>query len=126
MKKHFKTIAIALLATVSTLSTFAADRNPDKEKGFDVGMYFDHHSGKIKTFVEKEAGQNLQISFQDDQGNELQRTQMSKKEIKGKVYFDVNNLPNGTYQVKVTQGNKETVQTIHISRPKPVQVVEFL
>lgn len=126
MKKHFKTIAIALLATVSTLSTFAADRNPDKEKGFDVGMYFDYNSGKIKTFVEKEAGQSLEISFQDEKGTELQRTHMSKKEVKGKVYFDVNDLPSGTYQVKVTFGDKETTQTIHISRSEPVQVVEFM
>ncbi|KPM48239.1 hypothetical protein [Jiulongibacter sediminis] len=126
MRKQVKTIALALLAAMA-FSTGYANETVETEgpKTYEVGMYFDHNSGLIKTFIEKEAGNSLTISFEDEKGNVLESTSVKKKEEKGMIAFDVNALPDGTYQLKLNDGQNKSVHSLEISRPKPVQVVKF-
>lgn len=125
MKKQVKTIALALLATMAFSTGFARETPNAGPKAYEVGMYFDHNHGLIKTFIEKEAGKSLIISFEDDKGNVLESTMVRKKEEKGLITFDVNALPDGTYQLKLNDGETKSVHTMEISRPEPVQTVRF-
>ncbi|MGR3811090.1 hypothetical protein [Jiulongibacter sp. NS-SX5] len=126
MKKQVKTIAIALLAAMTISTGFAKEHeDPKKVKSFDVGMYFDHHNGIIKTFVEKDSNTKLRISFQDENGVELGFTTVDKKTEKGMIPFNVNNLPSGSYQMEVSNGTESTIHELEISRPDPVQQVTF-
>lgn len=125
MKKQIKTIALALLATMAFTTGFAHENDVKEPQGYEVGMYFDKTSGRIKTFIEKDNGKMLVISFQDEQGNELESTTVGKKESKGMVAFDVNALPSGTYQMKISSGGEESVHVVDIARPQPTQTVTF-
>lgn len=125
MKKQVKTIALALLATMAFSTGFARETPNNGPKTYEVGMYYDHNSGKIKTFIEKEAGKNLFISFEDEKGKVLESISVNKKEQKGMIAFDVNALPDGTYQLRLDDGQNKSVHTMEISRPEPVQTVKF-
>ncbi len=125
MKKHLKTIAIALISTMAVATGYANETKPTEPASFNVGMYFDKHSGNIKTFIEKQAGKFLLISFQDEHGNELESTIVGKKREKGMIAFNVKELPNGTYQMKISSGKEQSVHVLDIQRPTPDQTVSF-
>jgi hypothetical protein len=126
MKKLIKTIALTLFASSLSLSSIA---NPDlrtiKEKSFEVGMYYDSSSGTIKTFIEKQKGVRLKVIFQDKNGVELSHAYANKNSKVIKIYFDINTLPNGMYNIKVTNGLDETNRSGEISQPKPTKKVKF-
>ncbi|AWV99497.1 hypothetical protein [Arcticibacterium luteifluviistationis] len=127
MKKQFKTIALALFATTLSFAALANTENPkaEKAKTFDVGMYYNYNTGTIKTFFEKQKGDYLQITFLDNEGNELSQSFLTKKQETGRVNFDINTLPNGTYKIKVSNGKEEIIQPVNISQPSPVKIVKF-
>ncbi|AWV99498.1 hypothetical protein [Arcticibacterium luteifluviistationis] len=127
MKKQFKTIALALFATTLSFAALANTENPNAEKAktFDVGMYYDYNSGTIKTFIEKQKGDQLHVTFLNDEGEELSGSYLNKKMDSGRVYFDINSLPTGTYSIKVSNGREEIIKPVDISQPSPVTVVKF-
>jgi hypothetical protein len=126
MKKLIKTIALTLIAGSLSLSSFAnPNLHTDKEKHFEVGMYYDYSSGTIKTFIEKQKGERLKVTFKDEYGNEISHAYTNKNDEVSKVYFDINTLPNGTYFIKVTNGQDEAIRSIEVSQPKPAKKVKF-
>ncbi|WP_341226753.1 hypothetical protein [uncultured Arcticibacterium sp.] len=127
MKKQFKTIALALFATTLSFAALANTENPEsgKAKTFEVGMYYDYNTGTIKTFFEKQKGDQLEITFEDKYGKELAQSFLTKKQESGRVNFDINTLPNGMYNIKVSNGKEETLHPIDISQPTPKTVVKF-
>lgn len=127
MKKQFKTIALVLFATTLSFAALANTENPNPEKAktFEVGMYYNYNTGTIKTFFEKQKGDYLQVTFLDNEGNELSESFLTKKQESGRINFDINTLPNGTYNIKVSNGKEETMHPVNISQPSPVKVVKF-
>ncbi|MCR9064164.1 MAG: hypothetical protein NXI00_09370 [Cytophagales bacterium] len=126
MKTLVKTIALVLLSSSLTLSAFAKDiKKPKEEKSFEVAMYFDHHSGTIKTFFEKEKGSQLELVFMNKDEQELSRAFANKKCEKGRVFFDINALPNGTYTIKASSGKEVSLHTLKITQPELPKKVKF-
>jgi spermidine/putrescine-binding protein len=126
MKKLFKTIALALVASSLSVSAMAAGNlEPEKEKSFQVGMYYDYNHGLIKTFFEKEKGDQLEVTFLDKNGEELSKAYVNKKSEVARLSFDVNNLPSGTYSIKVSNGDEEIIRPVEISKMRPAKIVSF-
>ena len=127
MKNQFKTIALALFATTLSFAALANTENPNPEKAktFEVGMYYNYNTGTIKAFFEKQKGDYLQVTFLDNEGNELSESFLTKKQETGRINFDINTLPNGTYKIKVSNGKEEIIQPVNISQPSPMKIVKF-
>ncbi|WP_341226754.1 hypothetical protein [uncultured Arcticibacterium sp.] len=127
MKKQFKTIALALFTTTLSFAALANTENPNPEKAktFEVAMYYNYNTGTIKTFFEKQKGDYLQVTFLDNEGNKLSQSFLSKKRESGRINFDINTLPNGTYNIKVSNGKEEVMHPVNISQPSPVKTVKF-
>ena len=80
MKKLFKTIVVALFVSALSVSAMATTNlEPELEKTFQVGMYYDYNQGLIKTFFEKEKGDQLKVTFLDNNGDELSKAYVNKK-----------------------------------------------
>jgi spermidine/putrescine-binding protein len=126
MKNLFKTIALALVASSLSVSAMAAvNLEPENEKSFQVGMYYDYNQGFIKTFFEKQKGDQLKVTFLDENGHELSKAYINKKSEVARLSFDVNTLPCGTYSIKVSNGEEEIIRPVEISKPLPTKVVSF-
>jgi hypothetical protein len=50
---------------------------------------------------------------------------VGKKREKGMIAFNVKELPNGTYQMKISSGKEQSVHVLDIQRPTPDQTVSF-
>jgi hypothetical protein len=113
MKKHFKTLAIALLSTTITTYSYANDGQTQTSKSFDVGAYFNKNKGTIKTIVEKTEGSRVKISLHDEKGNFLDSAVLGRNKKGGIVKFDVNALPEGKYKMKINSGDEVVIREIN-------------
>jgi len=126
MKKLFKTIVVALFVSALSVSAMATTNlEPELEKTFQVGMYYDYNQGLIKTFFEKEKGDQLKVTFLDNNGDELSKAYVNKKSEVASLSFDVNTLPSGTYSLEVSNGEEVIRRSVEISNPKSTKIVKF-
>jgi spermidine/putrescine-binding protein len=126
MKKLFKTIVVALFVSALSVSAMATTNlEPELEKTFQVGMYYDYNQGLIKTFFEKEKGDQLKVTFLDNNGDELSKAYVTKKSVVASLSFDVNTLPSGTYSLEVSNGEEVIRRSVEISNPKSTKIVKF-
>lgn len=116
MKKLLKIVAGLML-----VSSFALANNPNEKLGnveaktFKMAMYFDEASGIIKTFYEKDLGENLRIEILNKKGKVLTESFMGKKRNSARYNFDISNLDSGVYTLRVSLGDEVITKKISLS-----------
>ncbi|UBM57313.1 T9SS type A sorting domain-containing protein [Marinilongibacter aquaticus] len=122
-----KAIAMTLLAATISVASIAKPTDPIKtnEKAFDVGLYYDYTSGRIKAFFEKNKEDVLTVRLLDKEGQTISVNTLKNKSSVSKLYYDVNKLADGEYTLKVSDGETESVHKIEIKQPKPWEAVQF-
>ncbi len=125
MKTLIQPLLIALsfsLVTVTTsLASISATNRPTRPAvtvAYKTSMYA-NAEGKINIALDKETGGDVMIRLTNSEGNDCftQRVGKSKKVVR--LQLDVSSLPDGAYQVVITNGVDTTTHSLTLGAQKP-------
>ena len=93
-----------------------------------VGVYPTKEANKICLAVEKQPNAFAFVQLLSPAGEELYRAQLPKKGAKFNQVFDMNELQDGTYTLRVRQGKDSIVKSVQLqtTTPEPTTPVRFL
>lgn len=118
MKTSFKTLMCALVLG-STVAIAGPDKGTSKPTTFSTGMY-KTIQGKLSVNIEKNPLVPATVLIMNSKGEVLARETLSKKETKGVFRFDVSNLQDGQYQIKVVSRREVETKEFSISSDQTV------
>lgn len=123
MKTLITPLVIAFVVTVATFSASFANANPGKNPAtvatFQTSMYTTVE-GKLQISVEKEATGAVDIQFVNAQGKVLFTQRMTKRETIARLRLTVSDLPDGSYQVRITNNVDVTTHLVTLSTQQPI------
>lgn len=118
MKTLIKSFALALTLAATTVSATFADGTPAgrtaNAAAFKSGVYT-NAAGKLHVSLDKETGGKVTIRLKDNNGTILYNEQLGKNETTYRTRMDLSDLPDGTYELELTNGVETTRQTVTIS-----------
>ena len=118
MKALFTTLLIAL--TLTSFNTAQADTNkPKKAAAFQTGIHTTAE-GKLQVAVQKETTSAVLVRLLDEKGNAVFSQQISKRQDAVRLRLDISNLPDGVYQVAISNGVETTTKEVTLSTKQPV------
>ncbi|MBN8827070.1 MAG: hypothetical protein J0I82_33940 [Spirosoma sp.] len=122
MKTLIKSFAFALtLGIVTSAASFAETNpgtNPDKTASYQSAVYTTN-SGKISIALDKQKGSTADIKLTNHAGQVLYSYHLGKNENTYRSRLSVSELPDGEYQVAITNGREVTTHTVTVSTPQP-------
>ncbi|WP_080054103.1 PPC domain-containing protein [Spirosoma aerolatum] len=122
MKTLIKSFAFALtLGIVTSAATFAETNpgsNPDKTASYQSAVYTTN-SGKISIALDKQKGSTADIKLKNNNGQVLYSYHLGKNENTYRSRLSVNELPDGVYQVEISNGSEVTTHTVTVSTQQP-------
>lgn len=86
---------------------------------FMVGVYPKAQVGKICVAVEKKPNTVVTVELLAPTGDDLYLAHPPKKLAKFHQVFDLNELPDGIYTIRVSQGESVIVKTLQLQTPAP-------
>ncbi|GAB3776521.1 hypothetical protein GCM10028818_22290 [Spirosoma horti] len=123
MKALINPLVIAFSLTIATFSASFADTNsggrPATVASYKTGMYTTAE-GKLQIAVDKEATGAVDIQFVNAQGKVLFAQRMAKREKVARIRLTVSDLPDGSYQVRVTNNVEVTTHSVTLSTQQPM------
>ncbi|GAB3694416.1 hypothetical protein GCM10027592_15300 [Spirosoma flavus] len=127
MKTLVKSLALALTLGFVTVANTFADTNPgrraEKAATFKTGIYMTTN-GKLAIALDKEKGGYVDIVLKNADGKELYSQRLNRNESMYRSRLNLSELPNGTYQLEITNGVDTTRQTITIATQTPQRTIE--
>lgn len=123
MKTLIKSLALALtLGFVTSAATFA-NTNPGGRQtvvaSFKSAIYTTV-SGKLSIALDKEVGGAVDVQLKNKDGKVLYSQHLGKKESKYRRLLNVSELPDGDYQVEITNGVERSMHTVTIATQQSV------
>jgi hypothetical protein len=124
MKTLTKSLLVAFLMTLTSVSVTKADVylsfvHPKKPATFQSGMYTTTE-GKLRIALNKQTGGAVQVRIVNGAGAEVFNQQIGKNRQSVRLQLDVSNLPDGVYQVSITNGVDTTTQELTLATTQPV------
>ena len=119
MKTLSKSLLVAFLLTLTSVSVTKADVymsfvHPKKPVTFQSGMYTTNE-GKLRIALNKQTGGAVQIRITNQAGADVFSQQIGKNRQSARLLLDVRNLPDGVYQVSITNGAETTTQELTLA-----------
>ncbi|MGA0555853.1 T9SS type A sorting domain-containing protein [Larkinella sp. VNQ87] len=123
MKTLVNTLFVAFVLTFASFTVSNADIHkpagrPKKVAAFQTGMY-PTTSGKLQIMVEKQAGGPVEVRLTNPAGDVLFVQKVGKRQQSVRLSLDVRNLPDGVYQVAITNGDETKTQNVSLSTQQP-------
>ncbi|RYF69245.1 MAG: hypothetical protein EOO39_17940 [Cytophagaceae bacterium] len=122
MKALINPLVIALVLTISTVSASFADANPGRRPAqvasYKTGMYTTAE-GKLQIALDKDATGAVDIQLVNADGKVLFVQRVAKKETMARLRLTVSDLPDGSYQVRVSNGVDTTTHSVTLSTNQP-------
>lgn len=103
----------AALSTGSFSEAKPIDR-PTEAATYQAGVYVASDS-KLHVAVDKHAGGHVTLRLRDTKGALLYDDYLGKKAYKYRTKLNLENLPDGTYQLEVSNGVETKSQTVTIA-----------
>ena len=126
MKALFNTLLVAFALTAVSVNAAQADPNqPKKAAAFQSSMYT-NVAGKLQIAVQKETGGNVVVRLVDKAGKEVFVQQVGKRQQAARLSLDVSALPDGVYQVEISNGVETTTQALTLATQQPVAAPRFV
>ncbi len=121
MKTIIKSLFFAL--SVSVLTSFAAlgEGNPERPAtaaSFKSGVYTTTQ-GKLSIALDKQTGGTVDVRLKNSEGAIVYSKRLSKNESTCRMRLDMSELPDGAYQLEITNGVEMTKQNVTLSTKKP-------
>jgi len=111
---------IAALLQVHTSDTPSAS--------FEVGIYPVQHSSKLHVAVAKHHQKRLNLRLVNPKNEVVYQETVGKHQSKYQRKLDLSTLPDGVYQLQITDGQDTVVREVSLgtSKPEPVQSERFV
>ncbi|MGA0560359.1 hypothetical protein ACO2Q8_27090 [Larkinella sp. VNQ87] len=124
MKTILNVLLVVFTLTLACVSVSQADPHkpigrPKKVAAFQSGIYTTAE-GKLQIALDKENGGTVLVQLTDEAGNELFAQKFHKRRQVVRLRLDVRDLPDGVYQVVISNGQESTVQTFAINTRQSV------
>ena len=121
MKTLIKPLFVALSFAFATVVASPADANPIGRPAA-VATYksaiYTTAAGKLNIALDKQTGGSVDIRLKNADGTVLFSQHLGKNDQKYRTRLNLNELPDGQYQLEMTNGLETTHQTITLSTPK--------
>ncbi|GAB3773052.1 hypothetical protein GCM10028818_14020 [Spirosoma horti] len=122
MKALINPLVIAFSLTIATFQASFADANPGGRPAtvasYKTGMYTTA-AGKLQVAVDKEATGAVDIQLVNADGKVLFAQRVAKKETVARLRLTLTDLPDGVYQVRVSNGVDVTTHSVTLSTNQP-------
>jgi hypothetical protein len=118
IKPLFVVIALVLSTSYASLAQSASNSQP---AAFQSGI-FTNQAGKLQVALDKPSGHVLQISLAGTDGRAVFAQRVGKKQTAVRLLLDVSSLPDGAYQLVITDGKEIAQHTITLETQKPQDV----
>ncbi|ADB40753.1 hypothetical protein [Spirosoma linguale] len=122
MKTLIKSFALALsFAVVTSAATFSEAKpigRPTHVASYQSAMYTSV-DGKLNIALDKQTGGAVDILMKGADGKVLFTQRVGKNESKFRTRLNLSELPDGVYQVEITNGVETKSQSITISTQQP-------
>ncbi|AKD56168.1 T9SS type A sorting domain-containing protein [Spirosoma radiotolerans] len=122
MKALINPLVIAFTLTLATFSVSLANTNPGGRPAtvasYKTGMYTTAE-GKLQIAVDKEATGAVDIQLVNADGKVLFAQRVAKKETIARLRLTLSDLPDGAYQVRVSNGVDTTTHSVTLSTNQP-------
>ncbi len=125
MKTLIKSLALAFsLAVVTSAASFAntSEVNPIARPS-SVASYksaiYTTVSGKLNIALDKETGGAVDIKLKNSDGSVVYTQHLGKNESKYRTRLNLSELPDGVYQVEITNGVDVTTHSVTLSTQQP-------
>ncbi|MFC5409258.1 T9SS type A sorting domain-containing protein [Larkinella bovis] len=130
MKTLVKSLLVAFTLTFVGFTAAQAEINnpagrPKKAAAFQSGM-FTTAEGKLQIAVNKEVGGWVTVRLTNATGKTFFVQEITKKRSTARMRLDVSNLPDGVYQVEVSNGQETTTQTLTLNTQQPSTPARFM
>ncbi|RAJ90892.1 putative secreted protein (Por secretion system target) [Larkinella arboricola] len=120
MKAILNTLLVALTLTAASFNVAQADPNkPKKAAAFQSGIHTTAE-GKLQVAVQKETSSAVVVQLLNANGQEVFAQQIGKRQEAVRLRMDVSNLPDGVYQVAISNGVETTTKDVTLSTKQPV------
>ncbi|RAJ89869.1 hypothetical protein LX87_05638 [Larkinella arboricola] len=115
MKALFNTLLVALTLTAASFNTVQAGPNkPKKAAAFQTGIHTTAE-GKLQVAVQKETTSAVVVRLLNANGEEVFAQQIGKRQEAVRLRMDVSNLPDGVYQVAISNGVETTTKEVTLT-----------
>ena len=123
MKTLINSLVVAFVLTTATVSASFADTNnpggrPATVASYKTGMYTTAE-GKLQIALDKEATGAVDIQFVNAEGKVLFAQRVAKKETMARLRLTLSDLPDGAYQVRVSNGVDVTTHSVTLATQQP-------
>ncbi|RRB06743.1 T9SS type A sorting domain-containing protein [Larkinella rosea] len=132
MKTLIKSLLVAFTLTAVTFSASVAEtsnpaRKPKNAAAFQSSL-FTTIDGKVQIAVQKETGGTVEIRLTNHAGQAFFVQQVGKRQEAARFRLDVSSLPDGVYQVAISNGVDTATQelTLATQQSKPVAPVRLV
>ena len=125
MKNLFAAILVALTVSTSSASFAAATKTLDQGQtatGIPASVTFAQvEKSKLDVIVESVANAKMSIRLADASGKTIATKILPQKETGTRVRFDLANLTDGVYHVRISDGKNTQVKKFEIKTEVPAQ-----
>ncbi|RRB04704.1 hypothetical protein [Larkinella rosea] len=121
MKTLVKPLAVAFLLTFAGFApSFAATRPTpvSKAAAYQTSLYTDAQ-GKLRVAVDKETGGTVEVRLVNTAGKEYFVQEIGKRQKAARLSLDISGLPDGAYQVVISNGVDAKVNHLTLATHKP-------
>ncbi|GAB3721174.1 hypothetical protein [Spirosoma lituiforme] len=123
MKTLLTSLVVAFALTTGTFSASLADNTnpggrPAKVASYKTGMYTTAE-GKLQIALDKDATGIVDIQLVNAEGNVLFTQRIAKKETVARLRLTLSDLPDGAYQVRVSNGVEVTTHAVTLVTQQP-------
>ncbi len=122
MKTLLNSLLVAFTLTLITVSASFAEANPGKRATsvatYKTGIYT-NMAGKLNIALDKETTGAVDIKLKNTNGKVLFAQHLTKKEKTARLSLDMDQLPDGVYQLEISNGVDTSVQTVTLGTQQP-------
>ena len=122
MKTLIKPLLVAFALSFVTVSASLADANPIGRRA-TVATYkasvYPTIQGKLQIALNKETGGMVYVQLKDAAGQVLFSQQVGKNETASRLRLNLSDLPDGAYQVEISNGVDTTIHNVKLATQKP-------
>ncbi|QJW89449.1 hypothetical protein HNV11_08665 [Spirosoma taeanense] len=117
-----KTLVASLLIALSASAFAAPATNPTGSASFQSSVYIST-TNDLRVAIDKEKSHVVQVRLLDQRGHLIAQESIAKKESQYRARFDIKGLPDGQYQLVITDGTTEEVRQINVATKAPIAKV---
>ncbi|MBD2757003.1 T9SS type A sorting domain-containing protein [Spirosoma validum] len=122
MKTLIKSLALALTVSFATSAATFANPNPGGRTAA-VASYqssvYTTINGKLSIALDKQTVGAVDVRLKNDKGDVLYSQHLGKKESQYRTRLNLSELPDGAYEVEITNGVDKTTHKLTLSTKTP-------